>query len=251
MSGENIPETPSLPSSGRLILTLATIAMMSGFVVVFVYQVTLEPIARNHRMALEKAVFTVIPGADTRVNYLLESEGLKRLDDEDIDRANLFAGYDAEGSLIGVAMQASARGYADVIRVLYGYSPERECIIGFTVLQSSETPGLGDKIETDPDFLANFECLDVSLNQEQTGLDNEIRAVRQGTKTEPWQIDGITGATISVEAVARALRESADRMLPILAGHLYELTEPDDISPDRGPYLSDSKVDAGFNPDKE
>ena len=54
-------------------------------------------------------------------------------------------------------------GYQDVIRVLYGYSFDTEAIIGIRVLESKETPGLGDKIETDPDFLGQLEARSRSL----------------------------------------------------------------------------------------
>ncbi len=226
MSTDATVAMPAMPSSGRLIATLALIAMLSGFAVVLVYQATLERIILNQREYLERSVFSVLPSATVRVNFLLDAEGLHLLPDEDIGQANVFAGYKDDGTLVGLALQASARGYADVVRVLYGYSPERECIIGFTVLQSSETPGLGDKIETDPAFLANFECLDVRLNEEQTALKNEIVAVAPGTKTEDWEIDGITGATVTVTAVGRALRESTNEMIPLLARHMDKLTEP-------------------------
>lgn len=216
---------PAMPPAGRLILILSVIALISGVTIVFAYQITAEPIARNHRQRLERAVFTVLPGAEQRVNYVLDEDGLTRLGDEEIDRANVYAGYDSGGDLVGVAMEASAMGYADTIRMLYGYSPERECIIGFTVLQSSETPGLGALIATDPDFLANFECLDAQLNEEQTALENEIRTVTRRDAEEDWEIDGITGATVSSEAVGRALRESSQRYLPLLARYRDDLPE--------------------------
>lgn len=223
MNTDTMLNKPAMPSSARLIATLAVIAMLSGFFVVLAYQITLEPIATNHRTALERAVFTVLPGATTSVNLRITETGVERLADDEADRANVFAGYDDSGNLVGYATQAAARGYADVVRVLYGYSPERECIIGFTVLQSAETPGLGDKIETEPGFLANFECLDVRLNPEGTDLLNPITVVPQSTKTEPWQIDGITGATVTSRAVGNALQTSTSRMLPLLAQYRDEL----------------------------
>jgi electron transport complex protein RnfG len=82
-------------------------------------------------------------------------------------------------------------------------------IIGLQVLSSNETPGLGDKIEKDPDFRANFTALDASLKQ-------EIVTVKNGEKTEPWQIDGISGATVSSKAVGKALNESAQFWIPTL-----------------------------------
>lgn len=219
------PAPPPMPSPVRLVLTLALIAMLSGVTVVFAYQITLEPIARNHRLALERAVFEVLPGAVERANFLVEGSNLTALADDEGDRANVYAGYDESGALVGVAMEGSARGYADAIRVLYGYSLEDECIIGFTVLQSSETPGLGEKIGTDPDFLANFTCLDVRLNDAGTGLANPIETVGPGQATNPWQIDGIAGATVSSQAVGRALRESAEQLIPIIRSHEQLLIE--------------------------
>ncbi len=226
MNKQAAMDMPVMPSSGRLIATLGLIAMLAGLMIVLVFQVTLERIARNHQEALERAVFTVLPGATSRTNYRLDADGLRALPDEAIAQANLFAGYDADGTLVGLAIEASSRGYADVIRVLYGYSLERESIIGFTVLQSSETPGLGDKIEKDPAFLANFETLDVQLNADRTALVNEIVTVKQGAKTQPWQIDGISGATVSSMAIGRALRESTNRLIPLLAAHRDGLINP-------------------------
>ena len=45
-------------------------------------------------------------------------------------------------------------GYQDTIRVIYAYSFADRAIVGMQVLESKETPGLGDKIEIDADFVA-------------------------------------------------------------------------------------------------
>ncbi len=205
---------PLMPSPFRLVLTLGLIAMLSGFIIVLVHQVTAEPIARNHRRALEAAIFTVLPGAETRVSFALDGETLQRLDEADIENTELFAGFDGDGQLVGVALQAAARGYAGEIRVLYGFDPAAQAIIGFTVLQSSETPGLGDKIESDPAFLANFEQLEARLDPATGDIANPIVTVKEGEKENPWEIDGISGATVSSEAVGRALRVGTAEWVP-------------------------------------
>jgi electron transport complex protein RnfG len=187
--------------------------------VVLAYQLTLPRIAQNKRDALERAVFTVLPGATQRANFYVDDSGLNPLPNEDIAGANVFAGYDEAGHLVGLAMEASARGYQDIVRILYGYAPEKECVIGITVLQSTETPGLGDQVEKDPDFLANFDALQARLNAEGTALENEIVTVKNGKKTDPWQIDGISGATVTSTAIGKALRDSTNVMLPRLAPH--------------------------------
>jgi electron transport complex protein RnfG len=216
-------ETPALPSSGRLIATLGGIAMVSGLLVVLAYQLTLPRITRNKREALERAVFTVLPGATVRSNFVVDAAGLAALPDDDIEGANVFAGFDENGALVGLALKASARGYQDVVEILYGYAPDRQCVVGITVLRSTETPGLGDKVQSDPDFLANFDCLDARLDDQGTALRNEITTVKHGEKTDPWQIDGISGATVTSTAVGKALRESTNRMLPLLAPHVGSL----------------------------
>lgn len=127
-----------------------------------------------------------------------------------------FAGYDQQNNLVGIAVDARGQGFQDVIRILYGYSFEKQAIIGFVVLESKETPGLGDKIEKDENFLRNFEALDVSLTPDGSTVANPIVAVKNGTKTESWQLDAITGATISSNAIANILQKSTAEWMPAL-----------------------------------
>lgn len=212
-------EMPKLPSSGKLIATLAGIAMMSGLLVVMTYQLTKPRIMQNQQDALERAVFSVLEGATTRANFYIDTEGLSERPGDDIGGSNLFAGYDEDGNLVGLALEASARGYQDVVKILYGYNPETECIVGITVLQSTETPGLGDKISKDPDFLANFDCLEAKLNEARDAVAHEIVTVKNGKKEHPWQIDGISGATVTSTAVGDALRNSTKEMLVLIHQH--------------------------------
>ena len=220
------PTTPDLPSSWSLILTLGMIAMMSGLFVVLAYQLTLPRITLNRQKALERAIFTVLPDTTSRINLLLDESGPTKLPDEAFAQANAFAGYDADGNFTGLAMEASARGYQDVVKILYGYSPESECVIGITVLESRETPGLGDKIIKDPAFLANFAALDLSLNKTKDALQHPVVAVKNGRKRHPWEVDGITGATVSSQAVAAIIDASAAHIAPALAGQVDRLTGP-------------------------
>ncbi|OOZ57680.1 hypothetical protein BOW42_00870 [Solemya velum gill symbiont] len=86
-----------------------------------------------------------------------------------------------------------------------------------------ETPGLGDKIITDKNFVANFDALDVRLNSDATALANAVVLVKKGSKTNPWEVDAITGATISSNAVAKAINASAQQLLPQIQPYLEEL----------------------------
>ena len=205
-----------------LIVTLGGVAMLSGFLVVMVYQLTKPIIAENQRRAEARAISRVIPGAVSNRAFVIRDGKLSpagRNPRGDV----IYAGYDAKGRLAGVAAKARAQGYADIIYLLYGYDPKCECIRGIHVLKMTETPGLGDKIKTDPEFLKNFQALDASLDAEKKGLENPIVTVKHGHKRNDWEIDAISGATISSRAVGRALNASASRILPRLRPHIDEL----------------------------
>jgi len=87
-------------------------------------------------------------------------------------------------------------------------------------LESKETPGLGDKIDKDPLFLKNFEALDVKLSSPKLNIINDIEVVKRGSKQHPWQIDAITGATISSKAIGKILQESNKSNLPPLVKYI-------------------------------
>ena len=215
-----VMQQPATPA-GPMIRTLMGIAMLSGFLVVLTYQLTKPIIAENQRRAIEAAVFQVIPGAVERRDFVVNDQGLSKVDPEQpAEGTTVYAGYDAEGRLLGIATNASAQGYADQVHLLYGYDPACRCIRGIKVLKLAETPGLGDKIITDRDFVANFEQLDASLSADGSDLANDIVTVKHGSKRHPWEIDAISGATISSKAVGNALNQSAKWMLPKLVPHL-------------------------------
>ena len=187
--------------------------------IVVVFLGTAPAIKQNRATALQNAVFDVLPGAAFTQTYVFSEDNggaLSLLNDganQPIENV-VYAGFDEQKQLIGVALQAHGQGYQDVIRILYGYSPQREQVIGLQVLESRETPGLGDKIDKDSAFLANFAALDAALSADKQSLQHAIEAVKTGEKVSPWQVDGITGATISSVAIADMLNSSAQLWAP-------------------------------------
>jgi len=216
--------TPTPTPGIKMLLTLGGISMLAGLLVVLAFQYTAPIIAENQRIAIEKAVFQVVPGAMERRDFFLDAQGLKTATEGDeASGERIYAAYDANGQLKGIALKAEATGYQDVIRILYGYDPACECVTGIRVLKMAETPGLGDKIAFDPDFLANFNALDAALNAARDALANSIVAVKHGNKTQPWQIDAISGATISSAAIGRMINASGQRMFPLIQKNLAQL----------------------------
>jgi len=218
------PAPAATTPTGAMLRSLSLVAGLSGFLVVLAYHLTLPLIEENKRIAIERALFKVIPGAVTRRDFILTETAVTPADpDKATNGIRIYAGYDDQDRLAGIALEAAAQGYQDVIRILYSYEPACECIRGIEVLKMAETPGIGDKIAKDPGFLRNFEALDARLDSTGSGLAHAIVSVKHGSKTEPWQIDAISGATISSKAVARMLNDSAQQVLPQVSGQLEQL----------------------------
>ena len=223
MSHSELASPPAPPSIWHMYRAMVGVGVFCGLLIVSVFQVTLPRIERNKAEALQKAIFHVLPNASTSTTYYFdESDGFKLLEGDDVGEQLVYAGYDDAEQLVGLAVEAQGMGYQDVIALIYGYSFTEQAIIGIQVLESKETPGLGDKIETDPDFLENFKSLDVSVRGDGSTLANAIVPVKHGEKTKPWEVDSITGATISSVAIANLLDRSAQYWVPRIRRNLSD-----------------------------
>lgn len=201
-------------NSMKMLQAMVGIGILCALLIVSTFQFTLPIIKKNKAEALEKAIFNVLPGIEKKQAFMINEAGeFEAVIGDDVPGEKIYAGYNANNELVGYVVEASGMGFADVLRILYGYDPEKQAVVGFHVLESKETPGLGDKIEKDPAFLANFEELDVALS-DGGGVKNIVTTVKSGEKTNAWEIDGITGATISSRAIGNIIGGSTSQLVP-------------------------------------
>jgi len=213
----NAPDQGQQPptSAWSIYRAIVGIGALCALLIVTVYMATADRIRENQERFLAFAVSQVLPATQSTVGVVLDENGQLVKTDETLTLP-VFLGYGTDDELVGAIVTAQGMGYADNIRVLYAYSFELNAIVGFMILESRETPGLGDKVETEAHFVANFEALDATLTADGDALLNPIVTVKQGQKTEPWQLDGITGATITAEAIGKLLNDSANILVPAL-----------------------------------
>ncbi|NLB64557.1 MAG: FMN-binding protein [Fibrobacter sp.] len=197
----------NITSSLKIGLPLAILAAISGLLIVVSHLATEPTIKAAQQRILQESAVQVIPQAQNLQLICSDGTNFKAATDFIRDQDCFFAGQDSAESFNYFVLNAQGQGFADKIQVLYGYDLNRATIIGFLVLESKETPGLGDKIAFDPAFLDNFK---------QLATQPKIEVVKQGQKTAPHQIDGITGATISSVAIGDILRSSVEHFTPIL-----------------------------------
>jgi len=199
---------PDVPA-WRLLLTLGLAGALAGFLLVFVYQLTLPIIERNKAERLAAAIEEVLKAPDHYDTLYVSDGALTKQLPPGADRARLdavYLGYHADGTRIGYAIASQEPGFQDQVRLIFGYDDATNTLLGMKVLESKETPGLGDKIEKSEAFVSQFDGVEAPLKG--------VKA-REGTG-DPHEVDMITGATISSRTVIRIINDALERMGPML-----------------------------------
>jgi len=208
-----LPVAPEPTSTLRMVASLGAAGALAGLLIVVVFSVTLRPIEAHKAEVLRQAVSEVLGDPARYETLYVTPQGVfdsppSAGAQDGVER--IYLGLDANGRATGVAIQAAAAGFQDVITLLYGFDPATGRLLGMKVLDSRETSGLGDKIEKDRAFVAQFQ-----------GAAPPLEAVKRATGA-PGEIDAITGATISSRTVVRSINESLARLRAPIEAHFLE-----------------------------
>jgi electron transport complex protein RnfG len=200
MSSSSVPQAIPEPRTWRLIATLALAGLLSGLAIVGIYEVTLPRITANKAERLRKAVFEVVPGSERLERVVWNGSALVPAEEGD---PAVYRALTTSGELVGYAIPSGGPGFQDNIELIYGFVPSRQRIVGMQILESRETPGLGDRIFKDPEFVAQFRDL---------AVEPEVKLVK-GHGTAENEVDAITGATISSNAVVKIINSGNEAWL--------------------------------------
>lgn len=179
---------------------LCAITLIAGVLLAGVHQMTQNVIAEKKEKEQNEAFKKVCKEADSFIadeetkelvsneaTYLAEA-GLKNVIVTEMRKA-----VDASENIIGyVALATSKEGYGGDISLLVGFSKEKT-ITGVEILAISETPGLGMKVTAET-FRKQYENKNV-----------ESFVVTKNGATKENEIDSVSGATISSNAVTNAV----------------------------------------------
>jgi len=114
----------------------------------------------------------------------------------------VLEGRSEEGAPLGYAFKVAGRGFWDRIRGYVAVEPDLRTLRGLSFFEQSETPGLGAEITKDW-FSAQFRGLTLP---EESGPDGRlIHLVQAGQEGGPHDVDAVTGATGTSDAVERFL----------------------------------------------
>lgn len=197
-------------STFRLVATLAVAGTLAGLLIVLVNQHTKPIIDIYKAEQLKQAVYEVLPGVTRYNTYYLVDSALSLTLPEDAKESEykrVYVGYDTGGQISGVAISRGESGFQDVVQIIFGFDPASGKLLGMKVLDSKETPGLGDKIFKDQAFVDQFFA----------GPETPLVGVKPGRgKGRPNEIDTITGATISSKVVIDIINHGLEEWRPII-----------------------------------
>jgi len=202
---------PTDSSIGRLIATLGGLGALAGLLIVAAFTATEPRIRANKAEALAAAIDEVLGAPDRYDTLYVTDTGLSthRPSGTPADDAEaVYLGWRGART-VGFALVASGPGFQDRIRLLIGFDPASSRLLGMTVLESKETPGLGDKIIKDTAFASQFSRVEAPLEGVKAGRGHGARN----------EVVVITGATISSRSVVNAINTTLERVGPALAAY--------------------------------
>lgn len=181
-------------------LALLLITLVAGFALAAVNEITSNPIEiaeNNAKMAAYDAVFENAKFEEIEnAAEIIKEYNSKH--DESCSVEDVLKAVDENANTIGYVMSCvSSSGYGGDIKVAVGISSESDTLTGMAVLSHNETAGLGARC-TEDEF----------QNQFKGKTADGIEYVKGGASGNA-QIDAISGATITTNAVTHAVNTAA------------------------------------------
>lgn len=175
-----------------MFLSLTIICVVAGAILAGVNIYTTGPIAATKAAALETAIKAVTPEFDNK-----PSEEAYMAVTADGDSLMIYPAKKG-GEFVGAAVESNTKkGFSGEIRVIVGFDKEGK-LLNYSVLQHSETPGLGAKMQ---------EWFRTDKNKQSVlgrNLSNgELKVTKDG-----GDVDAITASTITSRAFLNAINRA-------------------------------------------
>lgn len=131
------------PTLKNMTLVLVIVAVVVGVILAFVNHITEGPIKAKAEQTLAAGIKTVMHSDNLKVGddicFSNDEDGDGRKEDYVIHPC-----ADSNGKALGAAVESTTTGFGGDLKVLVGSDPQGK-ILGYTILETAETPGLGMK----------------------------------------------------------------------------------------------------------
>ncbi len=187
---------------------LFAITLVAGLMLGFVYELTKEPIRIQKEKAVQETCAAVFEAADHFMaisGYAADADLTEELAGQGVEIGQMFEAKDASDTLLGYVVETtSTEGYGGDIVLYVGVTLEGT-INDISILDISETPGLG------------MQAAAVLGPQFHNKKSSEFTYTKTGSRTES-EIDAISGATVTTEAVVNAVNGGLKAVRQMMEG---------------------------------
>ena len=186
----------------NMVLVLTGVAVVMGAILAYVNHLTEGPIAQQKEKALADGIKTVMVCNDLVV---ANTEEVKQNDAKGKELVyTIYEVTDAQGKDLGAAVESTTGGFGGDLKVLVGFDPEGK-ILGYTLLEHAETPGLGAKADK---WFQKGEKGDIIGKSPMEPLT---------VSKDGGQVDAITASTITSRAFLLAVNNAYNAYMHIPA----------------------------------
>ena len=177
----------------NMVLVLTLVAVIMGGILAYVNHLTEGPIAEQKEKALADGIKAVMVCDDLKV---AKTDVVKQNDAKGKEMTfTVYQIKDAQGNDLGAAVESTTMGFGGDLKVLVGFDT-KGTILGYTLLEHAETPGLGAKA-------------DQWFQKGQKGdIIGENPAEPLTVSKDGGQVDAITASTITSRAFLLAINNA-------------------------------------------
>ena len=175
-----------------MLLSLTIICLVAGAILAGVNMYTLEPIAASKAAALQNAIQQVVPEFDNNPT----EQAYKAVTSEG-DSLIIYPAT-KDGKFVGAAVESNTKkGFGSKIKVIVSFDTEGK-LLNYSVLQHTETPGLGSKMQ---------EWFRTDKNK-QSIIGRSMTNGNLSVTKDGGDVDAITATTISSRAFLDAVNRA-------------------------------------------
>ena len=177
----------------NMVLVLTGVAVVMGGILAYVNHLTEGPINEQKEKALADGIKNVMCVSDLKV---AKTDEVKQNDAKGKELTyTIYQIRDAQGKDIGAAVESTTMGFGGDLKVLVGFDPDGN-ILGYTLLEQTETPGLGAKADKWFQKGENGDIIGKSPAEPLT------------VSKDGGQVDAITASTITSRAFLLAVNNA-------------------------------------------
>lgn len=180
-------------------LVLVGVAVVVGFILAYVNHITEGPIADKAKVTLAQGIKDVMKTGDLQVTS--DDTVKTTVAGKELSYV-VHKAADKGGNYLGAAVESTTTGFGGDLKVLVGFDKDGK-ISGYTILETSETPGLGAKadkwFQDAKDGGKGGKSCVIGLSPK----DGDLKVSKDG-----GQVDAITASTITSRAFLKAINEA-------------------------------------------